>query len=98
MNDKKSLNHLFAEARHYEPFGEAGDFGFTTRLRAALAGVPAEPAFADLLARFSWRFSAASLPVIAGVFLFLTVQYQSVLPEGVGGLVSHWMDLFPLGI
>lgn len=98
MNDKDPLDHLFAEAGRYAPFGEAGDFGFTTRLRVALAGVPAEPAFADLVARFSWRFSAACLPVIAGVFLFLTLQHQNTLPEGVGGLVSHWMDLFPLGI
>jgi hypothetical protein len=98
MNDHHPLDRLFAEAARYAPHGEASDFGFTTRLRAALAGVPAEPAFADLLARFSWRFSAACLPVIAGLFLFLTMQHYSALPEGVGGLVSHWMDLFPLGI
>lgn len=98
MNDKNPLDHIFAEAGHYAPFGEAGDFGFATRLRATLASIPAEPGFADLVARFSWRFSAACLPVIAGVFLFLTLQHHNTLPEGVGGLVSHWMDLFPLGI
>jgi hypothetical protein len=98
MKHKDPLVPLFAEARHHAPFGEAGDFGFATRLRAALADVPAEPAFADLMARFSWRFSAAFLPVIAGLFLFLTIQDYHELPEGVGGLVSHWMDLFPLGI
>lgn len=98
MNDDHPLDRLFAEAGQYAPHGEASDYGFATRLRATLAQASAEPAFADLLARFSWRFSAACLPVIVGLFLFLTIQHHSTLPEGVGGLVSHWMDLFPLGI
>jgi hypothetical protein len=97
MNNDHPLDRLFAEARLHAPFGEALDFGFATRLRAVLAASDAEPAFADLIARFSWRFSAACLPLAIAVTVFLTLQYHYTLPEGVGGLVAHWMELLPLG-
>ena len=97
MNDNSPLERLFAEARQHQPGGEAGDFGFATRLRAALAGAAAEPTFADLMARFSWRFSAACLPVALALTIFLSMQYHYSLPEGVGGLLAQWMDLLPLG-
>jgi hypothetical protein len=97
MNDEHPLERLFAEARLHAPCGEAADFGFATRLRAGLAAATAEPTFADLVSRFSWRFSAACLPVAIAVTVFLTLQYQSTLPEGVGGLVAHWMEFLPLG-
>ena len=97
MNNDHPLDRLFAEARLHSPCGEALDFGFATRLRAVLAASDAEPAFADLIARFSWRFSAACLPLAIGLTIFLTIQYHFSLPEGVGGLVTQWMDLLPLG-
>ena len=95
MNSNHPLERLMEEAAQFTPFGEAGDFGFETRLLAAIRS--AEPTLTDWVARFSWRFSAACLPVFVGLTVFLAMHYQT-LPEGVGGFVTHWMDYLPFAI
>jgi hypothetical protein len=90
------LDRLFAEARRHAPFGEPSGFGFETRLRAVLAAPAA--GFAETLASLSWRFAAACLPVALAAFVFLAVSHRHSLPDGVGGLVTQWAGLLPLGI
>ena len=90
------LDRLFAEARRHAPFGEPSGFGFETRLRAALGA--AAPGLAETLASLSWRFAAAFLPAALGAFVFLAVSHRHALPDGVGGLVTRWAGLLPLGI
>lgn len=96
MNDEHPLHRLIEEARSFSPFGEPADFGFETRLRAAIAG--ADLSLADWVARFSWRFSVACLPVFLGLAVFLTIQHHGSLPEGFGGIVAHWREFLPLEI
>ncbi len=96
MNDNHPLNRLLIEAAQYSPFEEASDFGFETRLRASLK--ESSLSTTDWVAKFSWRFSAACFPVLIAVAVFLTMQHHQVLPEGVGGIVTHWMEFLPLGI
>lgn len=96
MNDNHPLNRLLKEAALHSPFGEASGFGFETRLRALLK--ESSLTTTDWVARFSWRFSAACFPVLIAVAVFLTMQHQLVLPDGVGGIVTHWMEFIPLGI
>ena len=98
MNDEHPIHQLFNDARAFAPFGEANSFGFETRLRAALAGAGSDLSVADWIARFSWRFSAAFLPIVLGFAIFLTVQNRNTLPDGVGGLVAHWAEFIPLEI
>ena len=95
-NDDSLLDRLFAEARLHPPFGEPGTFGFETRLRAGLAA--SAPSFAETLASFSWRFSAAFLPLILAAFVFLAMRHHHALPDGVGGIVTQWAGLLPLPI
>jgi len=95
-NDDHTLDPLFAEARGHHPFGEPVDFGFETRLRAALGA--SGPGFAECLASLSWRFSAAFLPLILAAFVFLAMRHHHALPDGVGGIVSQWAGLLPLPI
>lgn len=92
MNPDHPLNTLLHEAARFTPFGEAGNFGFEARLLTAMRS--AEPTLTDWVARFSWRFSATCLPIIVGITVFLMMQHQT-LPDGVGGLVTHWMDFLP---
>ncbi len=96
MNDEHHIHSLIKEAKRFSPFGEPDDFGFETRLRSMIAG--ADPSVSDWIARFSWRFSAACLPAILGLAIFLTIQHRGTLPEGFGGLVAHWMELLPVEI
>ena len=96
MNDEHPIKQLLKDARAFLPFGEANPFGFETRLRATLAAT--DLSMTDWIARFSWRFSAACLPVILGFAIVLTLQHHSILPEGVGGLVAHWMEFLPVEI
>ncbi len=98
--DPHPLDRLLAEARLHRPFSETGEpsaFGFETRLRAALAG-SSPGGFADCLASLSWRFSAACLPLALAAALFLAMSHRHALPDGVGGLVTQWAGLLPLGI
>lgn len=96
MNDEHPIQQLLTDARAFAPFGEANPFGFETRLRAALA--VADLSVTDWMSRFSWRFSAAFLPVVLGLAIFLTLQNRNTLPEGVGGLVAHWAEFLPVEI
>lgn len=96
MNDNLPLNRLLKEAALHSPFGEASGFGFETRLRAALKD--SSLTTADWVAKFSWRFFATCFPVLIALAVFLTMQHQLALPDGVGGLVTHWMEFLPLGI
>ena len=98
MNDDHPIRQLLQDARAFAPFGEANPFGFETRLRAALAAAGSDLSVTDWIARFSWRFSAACLPVILGFAIFLTMQHHDTLPEGVGSLVAHWSEFLPLDI
>jgi len=90
------LGRLFARASRHQPFGEPSGFGFETRLRSALAATA--PGLAETLASLSWRFAAACLPVALAAFVFLAVSHRHSLPDGVGGLVTRWAGLLPLGI
>jgi len=99
MNDEDPLQSLIREAKCHAPFGEASAFGFETRLRSALAGgavAGTDLSLADWFAKFSWRFSAACLPLALTFVVFLTIRHPYPLPEGVGGLVAHWMEILPL--
>jgi hypothetical protein len=97
MNEREphpGLDRLLGEARAHLPFGEAPDFGFETRLRAALAA--ARPGLGDCLAALSWRFAAAGLPLALGAALFLAMSHRHALPDGLGGLVTQWAGQLPL--
>jgi hypothetical protein len=94
MNTKDPLTSLLEAARKHSPFGEPGDFGFETRLRSALQ--ESTPSVADLVARFSWRFSFASLPLLLALAAFLAFQQHGQLPEGLGGFVAHWTSYLPV--
>jgi len=93
MNETNPIESLFKRAAAHEPFGQPGEFGFETRLRAALCG--SESSTADWIARFSFRFSAALLPVLLAVAAVIAFQNYGHLPEGVGGFVAHWLALLP---
>ena len=73
------VGRLLEAARQYRPFGEPDDFGFETRLRAALAEVP--PTLAEYLARFSWRVSAVSLPLLVAAAVFSRGSSRSPFPR-----------------
>ncbi len=96
MKEENSMEHLFEKAKEILPFGEAGEFGFETRLRPAMADAPL--GFSEMIARFSWRFSFAVLPVAIGIAVFLAFQQHGVLPEGLGGLIVQWSQYFPVEI
>ncbi len=96
-----SFDRVLADARLHRPFSEGGgpsDFGFETRLRAALAPNLPVPGFAECFASLSLRFSAIFLPPVLAVFAFLALNHRHSLPEGLGGLVAHWAGLLPFGI
>ncbi len=93
MNDTDPINPLFKWAASHEPFGTPNDFGFETRLRAALAG--AEPSVSEWIARFSFRFSAAVLPVILTVVSIIAFQNYGTPPDGLGGILAHWLSYLP---
>lgn len=95
QDDSPELARLLADARLHLPFGEAPNLGFETRLRAALAAAAA-PGLGECLATLSWRFAAAGLPLAAAAALFLAFGHRHALPEGVGGLVTHWAAQLPL--
>lgn len=94
MKDEDLMTDLFEKAKDMLPFGEAGDFGFETRLRAAMAD--SSLGFSEYLARLSWRFSFAVLPIAIGVAVFLAFQQHGSLPEGFGGLMFQWTQYLPV--
>jgi len=90
---KTPLEKLFEQARGHQPLGDPGSFGFETRLRAALGDAGSSEI--ELLARLSWRFTLAALPVVLVAALFVGFQHAEFLPEGLGGVISQWSLLFP---
>lgn len=97
------LDRLLAAARDHAPFAAsdgASALGFETRLRAALAdgAQGASSALAECLAKLSWRFAAASLPLALAAAVVLALSHRHALPDGVGGIVTQWAGLFPVGI
>jgi len=90
------LDALLAEARASLPYGEAGGFGFETRLRARLREEGSSSLLGDWIARISWRFTAAALPLLA--LAAATIPLLSgtngsdwaTLREGLGGVVAQW--------
>ncbi|MEM9016390.1 MAG: hypothetical protein AAGC68_05205 [Verrucomicrobiota bacterium] len=94
MNTDDNLAQLFERARSQLPFGPPEDYGFETRLRASLG--ESDPAFAEVLARFSCRLSLFALPLAIGLVTILAFQASSQLPEGFGGFVAHWSSYLPL--
>ena len=98
MSTSDPITRLFQTARGYlpsGPFGESREFGFETRLRAALA--ERAPSLADVVSRFSWRFSFAAVPLLVIVAVILTYQTQGALPVGIEGFVAQWSELIPVG-
>ena len=98
MSTSDPITRLFQAARGYlpsGPFGESREYGFETRLRAALA--ERAPSLAEVVSRFSWRFSFAAVPLLVIVAVILTYQTQGALPVGIEGFVAQWSDLIPVG-
>ena len=98
MSTSDPITRLFQAARGYlpsGPFGESREYGFETRLRAALA--ERAPSLADVVSRFSWRFSFAAVPLLVIVAVILTYQTQGALPVGIEGFVAQWSELIPVG-
>ena len=98
MSTSDPLTRLFQAARGYlpsGPFGEPRDYGFETRLRAAIA--ERAPSLAEVVSRFSWRFSFAAVPLLVIVAVILTYQTQGALPVGIEGFVAQWSELIPVG-
>jgi len=101
MSTSDPITRLFQAARGYlpsGPFGEPRDYGFETRLRAALAErAPSAPSLAEVVSRFSWRFSFTAVPLLVIVAVILTYQTQGALPVGIEGFVAQWSELIPVG-
>ena len=98
MSTSDPITRLFQTARGYlpsGPFGESREYGFETRLRAALA--ERAPSLAEVVSRFSWRFSFAAVPLLVIVAVILTHQTQGALPVGIEGFVAQWSELIPVG-
>lgn len=98
MSTSDPITRLFQAARGFlpsGPFGEPRDYGFETRLRAALA--ERAPSLAEVVSRFSWRFSFAAVPLLVIVAVILTYQTQGALPVGIEGFVAQWSELIPVG-
>ena len=98
MSTSDPITRLFQTARGYlpsGPFGESREYGFETRLRAALA--ERAPSLAEVVSRFSWRFSFAAVPLLVIVAVILTYQTQGALPVGIEGFVAQWSELIPVG-
>ena len=98
MSTSDPITRLFQTARGYlpsGPFGESREYGFETRLRAALA--ERAPSLDDVVSRFSWRFSFAAVPLLVIVAVILTYQTQGALPVGIEGFVAQWSELIPVG-
>lgn len=93
MSYTDPIKPLFEQAAGHEPFGVPNDFGFETRLRSALGD--AEATTADWIAQFSFRFSAAFLPVILAVVAVIAFQNYGTPPDGIGGVLEHWLSFFP---
>lgn len=96
MSEHHPLSLLLERARDVKPFGEGSEFGFETRLRAAMQDV--SPSVAEWVATFSWRFSFAFLPLLVAVALFLAFEQHGFVPEGVGGFVAHWSSYLPIDL
>ena len=98
MSTSDPITRLFQAARGYlpsGPFGEPRDYGFETRLRAAIA--ERAPSLAEVVSRFSWRFSFAAVPLLVIVAVILTYQTPGALPVGIEGFVAQWSALIPVG-
>ncbi len=100
MNTDDPIKPILEAARKQSPFGDAGDFGFETRLRAMLRANPLGGSLTvtDWIARFSWRFSVACLPVLLALAYFLAFQQHGQLPEGISGFVTNWSQYLPVDI
>ena len=94
MKDDHPLTDLIQEARSYSPFGPGSDFGFETRLRAALPEMA--PSLTDWIATFSWRFSVTCLPLLVALTVFLAMDQPGWVPEGVSGFVANWSNYLPI--
>ncbi|MDB4358669.1 hypothetical protein N9Z18_00345 [Verrucomicrobiales bacterium] len=89
------VSDLFEKAKEALPFGEANDYGLEARLRAALSD---QESIFDWVSVFSWRFSAAFIPIIVTIAVFYAWQQQWDLPDGAGDLVYRWAEYLPLEI
>lgn len=89
------VSDLFEKAKKSLPFGESNDFGLETRLRAALSD---QETLFDWVSVFSWRFSAAFLPVLIAIVAIYAMQQSWEIPEGAGDLVFRWAEYLPLEI
>ena len=104
MSTSDPITRLFQTARGYlpsGPFGESREYGFETRLRAALAerapSAPSASSLAEVISSFSWRFSFAAVPLLVIVAVIFTYQTQGALPVGIEGFVAQWSELIPVG-
>jgi len=93
-HDEDPLRRLFRLASEWRPFGDPHHIGFDTRLRAAIAA--AESSTTEWLTRLSWRFSAASLPLLLALGAFLAYRHAGMPPEGIGDFVAHWAGYLPV--
>jgi hypothetical protein len=98
MSTSDPITRLLLAVCDYLPFGESKEYGFETRLRAALA--EQTPTLNEVVSRFSWRFSFAAVPLLVLVGVIITHQTQGDLPDGIDGFVaqwSHWAEFLPGG-
>ncbi len=98
MNHDHSLDQLFADAGKFSPHGEPSHFGFETRLRAALRAAGRDLSLSEWIARVSWRFSVTAVPLLVTLAFAVSWQSQSILPEGMGDILIHWMEFLPLAL
>lgn len=95
MSTSDPITRLFQAAREHQPFGDANSLGFATRLREAMR--QPSPTAVDYLARFSWQFSIACVPVLLIASIFFGLRYQDGLfPMGLDEFVHQWAGLIPL--
>ncbi len=92
---KPSFEKLIELARKHQPAERPREFGFETRLRAALQ--ESDATLLDAFASLSLRFSYACLPVLLAIAVFIAIQSGTSVPSGVGGFLAHWADFIPTG-
>jgi len=93
---KPSFEKLIELARKHQPEARPGEFGFETRLRAALR--ESDATVLDAFAALSLKFSYACFPVLLAIAVFLAMQSGMAVPSGISGLIAHWTDYIPVGI
>ena len=92
---KLSFNQLLDAARAHEIDTSAAEFGFETRLQAAMRGQDVETGFVEFFASWLWKSTFALIPVIAVLIAFAIISHGLSIPPGASGVVGHVVDFLP---